>query len=155
MLGKSKTRVMAIDFGDARTGVAVSDETATITGEAWVIHEKRQKILARTVIDEALTRGVSIIVIGYPKNMDGTLGFRAKASEAFAGVLRKMVEEDVLSKTNISAIDVLLWDERLTTKMADQILHGNANLMSSKSRKTSKKSAKKRKKLLTVSVNKL
>ena len=116
------SRIMAIDFGDARTGVAVSDESATLTGEAWVIHEKRQSVLAKTIIDEAFQRGVGIIVIGLPKNMDGTLGFRAKASEAFAGVLRKLVEDNVRSQLNLSNIDVLLWDERLTTKMADRIL---------------------------------
>jgi len=118
----NRTRIMAIDFGDARTGVAVSDESATLTGEAWVIHEKRQNILAKTIIEEAIARGVRIIVIGYPKNMDGTLGFRAKASEAFASVLRKLVADDVQSKLNLQTIDVLLWDERLTTKMADRIL---------------------------------
>lgn len=105
---------MAIDFGDARTGIAVSDETATLTGDAWVIKEKRQQTLAKIIIDEAKVRGVKTIVVGFPKNMDGTVGFRASASEAFATELSAQIE------TN--SPDVILWDERLTTKMADRIL---------------------------------
>ena len=106
------TRIMAIDYGDARTGVAVSDESATLTGDAWVIHEKRSQVLAETILNEAKARGVRVIVVGFPKNMDGSVGFRAEASETFADKLR-----------NLTEIDIVLWDERLTTMMAGRLLN--------------------------------
>jgi len=102
---------MAIDYGDARTGVAVSDESRTLTGDAWVIHSKRDTEVAQAVIDEAAARGVSRIVVGYPKNMDGSIGPRAEKSERFVELLR-----------SINEIEVVLWDERLTTKSAQQLL---------------------------------
>jgi len=102
---------MAIDYGDARTGVAVSDESATLAGEAWVVHCKSAKETARIVTDEANKRGVSSIVVGFPKNMDGTAGPRAKKSEHFTGLLR-----------SLSNVEVKLWDERLTTVSAQRLL---------------------------------
>ena len=104
-------RIMAIDYGDARTGVAVSDATATITGEAWVVHSKNKKETAKRITDEAVKRGVSQIIVGYPKNMDGTIGPRAEKSGHFAEMLR-----------SLNDIEVTLWDERLTTKSAEHIL---------------------------------
>ena len=104
-------RIMAIDYGDARTGVAVSDESATLAGEAWVVHSKNVKETARIVTDEASKRGVSFIVVGFPRNMDGTTGPRAKKSEQFAGLLR-----------SLSDVEVKLWDERLTTVSAQRLL---------------------------------
>ena len=104
-------RVMAIDYGDARTGVAVSDESASLTGDAWVINSRNADKTALAVAEEAKTRGVSHIVVGYPKNMDGTIGPRAKKCEDFAELLRSMCD-----------IEVLLRDERLTTKSAHRVL---------------------------------
>jgi len=102
---------MAIDYGDARTGVAVSDESSTLVGDAWVIHNKREAEVAQTIVDEATTRGVSRIVVGYPKNMDGSIGPRAEKSERFAELLRSMCE-----------IEIVLWDERMTTISAQRVL---------------------------------
>jgi len=102
---------MAIDFGDARTGVAVSDDSALLTGETWVIHEKNRDTTTRMIAAEAIARGVSAIVVGYPKNMNGTVGSRALASEAIAGLLRAKCD-----------IEVVLWDERMTTMSAHRIL---------------------------------
>ena len=104
-------RVMAIDYGDARTGVAVSDESASLTGDAWVINSRNADKTALAVAEEAKTRGVSRIVVGYPKNMDGTIGPRAEKCEDFAELLRSMCD-----------IEVLLRDERLTTKSAHRVL---------------------------------
>ena len=111
-LMKNNHRVMAIDYGYARTGVAVSDASATLTGETWVIHEPRLKTLAQTITSEAEARGVGVIVVGYPKNMNGTIGPRAEKSEQLAGALR-----------NLSSIEVKLWDERMTTMQAGRILN--------------------------------
>jgi len=102
---------MAVDYGDVRTGVAVSDELATLAGEAWVIEEKSQKALVKLLAKQAISRNVSFIVVGNPINMDGTIGPRAEKSEQFANLLRSACETEVV-----------LWDERLTTISAHQIL---------------------------------
>jgi putative Holliday junction resolvase len=104
---------MAIDYGDARTGIAVSDATASIPGDAWTVRETNAARLAETIAAEAKSRGVSVVVLGYPKNMDGTLGPRAKKSEAFAEKLRAL------------GLTVALWDERRTTVAAHDILTAN------------------------------
>ena len=104
-------RIMAIDYGDKRTGVAVSDAMNIMAGESWVITEWNAEEVARRIIDEAETRGVGTIVLGYPKNMNGTLGPRAEKSEAMAELLREK-----------SGLEVVLWDERRTTVDAHRIL---------------------------------
>ena len=104
-------KVMAIDYGDARTGIAVSDATGTIIGDAFVIAEQSQKALCVKITQEASARFVCRIVVGYPKNMDGSAGSRAEKSAAFAERLRAACN-----------IEVVLWDERLTTVSAHQIL---------------------------------
>ena len=102
---------MAVDYGDARTGIAVSDISATVAGEAWVLRERNQKTVALTIASEAANRGVGAIVVGHPKNMDGSLGPRAEKSERLVSLLRENCE-----------IEVVLWDERLTTAGAQKIL---------------------------------
>ena len=104
-------RIMAIDYGDARTGIAVSDETASLAGEAWVIREKSPAAVVRAIASEASSRGVGLIVIGYPKNMNGSIGPRAQKSESLA--------ESIRGQCNI---EVVLWDERMTTLSAHRIL---------------------------------
>jgi len=102
---------MAIDFGDARTGISVSDISGTLTGEAWVIHERNLSKAADTIASEAVLRQVGKIVVGYPKNMNGTIGPRAEKSEQLAQCIRENCD-----------IEVLLWDERMTTMSAHRIL---------------------------------
>ena len=104
-------RIMALDYGDARTGIAVSDESQTLTGDAWVENNKNINEVAQKLIREAALRDVSCIVVGHPKNMDGSVGQRAKKSESFAEHLRSLCD-----------IEVVLWDERMTTKSANRIL---------------------------------
>ena len=105
-------RVMAVDYGDARTGMAVSDPTGTLTGDTFVIREIDVGKLAAAIVKEAAARGISHIVVGYPKNMNGTLGPRALKSAALAERLRALCD-----------IPVSLWDERRTTAEAQRILH--------------------------------
>ena len=104
-------RIMAVDYGDARTGLAVSDATATVAGDAWVLNERNQKAVASAIADEAAKREVGTIVVGYPKNMDGSIGPRAEKSERLAALLRESCD-----------VEVALWDERLTTASAHRIL---------------------------------
>ena len=109
-------RIMAIDFGDARTGVSVSDLTLTLAGESWVIHSRNMQETATAIVDEAVKRGVSKIVVGYPKNMDGSIGPRAEKSERISEIIRSLCD-----------IEVMLWDERMTTMSAARILTDTGN----------------------------
>ena len=105
-------RVMAVDYGDVRTGLAVSDRTGMLTGEAFVVRETSAEKLAEVIMKEAITREVGHLVVGYPKNMDGSSGPRAQKSEALADLLREL-----------SGLPVTLWDERRTTFDAHRVLH--------------------------------
>lgn len=107
-------RIMAIDYGDARIGLAVSDESRTLVGEAWTLSEWKAERAADIITAEAKKRAVCRFVLGYPKNMDGSVGVRAEKSEAFKAVLEAR-----------SDIPVTLWDERRTTIAAHEILHAN------------------------------
>ena len=104
-------KVMGIDFGDARTGVAISDLLCSIVGTTTVIHSRNAEKTADEVCRLVASNGVGEIVVGLPKNMDGTEGTRAELCRWFA----KLVEE----KTGIT---VSLWDERRTTVEAHNIL---------------------------------
>ena len=109
-------RIMAIDFGDARTGVAFSDISKTLVGEAFVIKEFNSERLAKRLCEEAKSHGAEKIVLGYPKNMNGTVGVRAEKSAALAERLNEL-----------GAPEVLLWDERRTTVDAHRILGETGN----------------------------
>ncbi len=111
-------RIMAIDYGDARIGLAVSDATATLCGEAWTLTEWNAERAADTIVREAAARGVSRFVLGYPKNMDGSVGPRAEKSAVFKALLEARCETPVT-----------LWDERRTTIAAHEILHQNGKKM--------------------------
>jgi len=104
-------RIMAVDFGDARTGIAVSDESMTLSGDAWVVQNKSMTDTAQTIASEAAKRGVSRIVVGHPKNMNGSIGPRAEKSAQLAEHIRSLCD-----------VEVELWDERLTTMSAHRIL---------------------------------
>ena len=107
-------RVMAIDYGDQRTGVAVSDLTGTLAGEAWVIKEWNAERLADKLAEEIKNRSVETVVLGYPKNMNGSIGARAEKSLALAALIKE--------RTGMSAV---MWDERRTTVDAHRILSEN------------------------------
>ena len=107
-------RIMAIDYGDAHTGIAISDPTGFMAGTTTVINAYRPEQVAEGVKKLAAEYGVEELVLGYPKNMDGTLGPRAEKAEAMAALLRETV-----------GLPVVLWDERRTTIDAHRILQGN------------------------------
>ena len=118
-------KIMAIDYGDAHTGIAISDATGTLAGFSTVINSRRPEVVAQEIAALIPQHGVGELVLGYPKNMDGTLGPRAEKAAAMAELLR--------SRT---ALPVILWDERRTTIDAHQILMAGG------------KNAKKRKKVV-------
>ena len=107
-------RVMAIDYGDARTGIAVSDALGMIAGETFVITQWDPAALAETIVREASARDVGTLVLGLPRNMDGTEGPRAEKARALAELLREA-----------GAPPVVMWDERRTTVDAHRILRAN------------------------------
>ena len=116
-------KVMGIDYGDARTGVAISDLLCSIVGTTTVIHSRRPEKTLEALLKLIQENGVTELCMGLPKNMDGTEGPRAELCRAFAQKLEEA-----------TGLPVKLWDERRTTIDAHQILMNNG------------KNAKKRKK---------
>lgn len=109
--GGGSMRVLAIDYGDARTGIAVSDAMAMIVGQTTVIHSYSPEKTAQEIARLVKETGAQRLVMGFPRNMDGSEGPRAELYRAFA----KKVEE-------VCGMEVVLWDERRTTVEAHQIL---------------------------------
>lgn len=118
-------RIMAIDYGDAHTGIAISDPTGFLAGFTTTIDAYRPEVVAQCVAELAQEHQVEELVLGYPKNMDGSIGPRAEKAAAFSELLK--------TKTSLP---VTLWDERRTTIDAHQILMNGG------------KNAKKRKKVV-------
>ena len=107
-------RVMAIDYGDARTGVAVSDAFGMIVGFSTVVAEWNREAAAEKVAALVREHKPERLVMGFPKNMDGTEGPRAALYKEFAQMLEKK-----------TGMEVILWDERRTTIEAHNILSTN------------------------------
>lgn len=107
-------RIMAIDYGDARTGVAISDATGMIAGFTTVIAQRNREKAADAVAALVREHGVEELVMGFPKNMDGTEGPRATLYREFAALLAER-----------TGLEPVLWDERRTSIDAHQILHAN------------------------------
>ena len=107
-------KIMAIDYGDARTGIAISDALGMLTGFTTVIHAYTQDKVAAAVLDLIKQHQVTELVMGFPRNMDGSEGPRAALYQEFAAKL-----EDV------TGMKPVLWDERRTTVDAHRILSQN------------------------------
>ncbi len=105
-------KIMAVDYGDARTGIAISDLLCSIVGSTTVIHSRRDEKTLAEIQKLARENLVSEIVVGLPRNMDGSEGPRAQLCREFAA----KVEE-------ATGLSVKLWDERRTTVEAHQILN--------------------------------
>ena len=105
-------RTMAIDYGDQRIGLAVSDLLGMLAGEAWTMQEWDMERASRRIAEEAREREVGTLVLGLPRNMDGTEGPRAEKSRTFRELL---IRE--------SGLPVVLWDERRSSIEAHAILH--------------------------------
>lgn len=104
-------RIMAIDYGDAHTGVAVSDPTGLLAGFTATITAYRPEAVAEQLAVLAREHSAEELVLGHPLNMDGSRGPRAEKAEAMAELLR-----------TVTGLPVVLWDERRTTIDAHQIL---------------------------------
>ena len=106
--------IMGIDYGDARTGVAFSDPTGFLAGQPQVIHQRDGEKLLEELTALIRQRRVEEIVLGLPKNMNGTQGERAQ----LAHQLKERLEQE-------TGVPVVLWDERRTTVDAHRILSEN------------------------------
>ena len=104
-------KIMAIDYGDARTGIAISDLLHTIVGSTTVIHSRNMDKTLAEVCRIVLENDVGEIAVGLPKNMDGTEGVRADLCRTFAQKVAEATDKPVK-----------LWDERRTTVEAHNIL---------------------------------
>lgn len=100
-------RILAADFGEARTGLAVCDTMETLASPVGTLFEKNSARVAELTAKAAEENRAGLIVIGLPVNMDGTEGERAKRCRAFADMVREH-----------TSLPVELWDERGTTKTA-------------------------------------
>lgn len=104
-------RIMAIDYGDARTGIAVSDLLCSLVGFTTVIHSRTPQATAEEIGRLARQHQAGQLVLGLPKNMNGTEGPRAEKCRAMARLLEEA-----------TGLPVALWDERRTTVEAHNIL---------------------------------
>ena len=104
-------RVMGIDYGDARTGVAMSDLLCSIVGSTAVVPSRNTEKAIADIVRMAKENEVGTIVVGLPRNMDGSEGPRAELCREFADKLG-----------SATGLEIIMWDERRTTVEAHNIL---------------------------------
>mgnify|MGYP000494202257 CR=1 FL=1 len=104
-------RVMAIDYGDAHTGVAISDPTGFLAGMTTIIHSRKAEVVLSELARLVKEHQVDQLVMGFPRNMDGTEGPRAQLYRDFAAQVAQA-----------TGLEPVLWDERRTTVDAHRIL---------------------------------
>ena len=104
-------RVMAIDYGDAHTGVALSDPTGFLVGTTTTINSWRQEEVVDQLVKLIEVHRPDEVVLGFPKNMDGSDGRKADLYRDLAAMLKER-----------TGMEIVLWDERRTTIDAHQIL---------------------------------
>lgn len=104
--------IMSIDLGDTRTGLAICDKTETLSYPLCTITEKDKNNLAKKIEEKIRETKTELIVLGLPKNMDGSLGDSAKKSMLFKNTLE-----------SISKVPIVFWDERRTTISAANFLN--------------------------------
>jgi len=104
-------KVMAIDYGDARTGIAISDALGMICGFSTVLHSRREAVVAEEIAALCRTHQVTQLVLGLPKNMNDSEGPRAEKSRTFGATLQEQTD-----------LPLTFWDERRTTVDAHRIL---------------------------------
>ena len=111
----TQARILGLDYGDRTVGVAVSDPLLLTATPLETITRPSDVSIKKTIArlsDIIKTYDIRTIVLGYPKNMDGSEGFRCAKTHEFKARLER----------NFKRVDVVLWDERLTTMLADRYL---------------------------------
>lgn len=112
--------ILSVDYGDARTGIAACDALQMLASPVTVIHQPEKEPLADEICRIAAEKKAQKLVLGLPKNMDGSEGFRAQACREFAALLSEK-----------SGLPVDFQDERLTTVSA----HNALNLTNTRGKK--------------------
>ncbi len=107
-------RIMSVDYGDSRTGLAISDKSEILASPLMTVFEKDFDRCAEIVADNAAKNGAELIVVGDPINMNGTRGPRSEKCRLFAEKIREL-----------SNIETVMWDERSTTVSAISIMNEN------------------------------
>lgn len=107
-------KIMAVDYGESRTGIAISDVTEFLASPVCIIKEKNTMTAIEKIAQHAKQLNAQQIIIGHPLNMNGTRGERAEKCAFVRDELAKLVE-----------VEVLLWDERASTKTALNMLSDN------------------------------
>lgn len=107
-----KKRILSVDYGDSRTGLALSDPSGFLAQGIGCLREKGMRNVARMVAETAKEKEACKIVVGLPINMDGSEGFRAEKVRAFADLLK--AETD---------LPIVFYDERLSTMQAHRIMN--------------------------------
>lgn len=105
-------KILGVDFGDSRTGLAICDKSELLASPLTVIHEKQFERCAQAVAAAAKEQKAERIVVGFPKNMNNTIGERAEKCKAFADRLHELTE-----------LECVMWDERSTTVLAHNYLN--------------------------------
>lgn len=106
--------ILSVDYGDKRTGIAICDKFEMLASPVCVLNEWNPETLADKIVEISNDRHADEIVLGLPKNMDGSKGFRASACEDLGELIKER-----------TATPVKFWDERLTTVSAHRILSDN------------------------------
>lgn len=105
-------RILGIDYGDSRVGIAVSDELGFMAQGVGTIKNKGMANLINELSQIIAQYNPGKIVVGLPKNMDGSIGFRGEATYKFTEELKKIYDKEIV-----------FWDERLTTVGAERFLN--------------------------------
>ncbi|OJU10343.1 MAG: Holliday junction resolvase [Clostridiales bacterium 43-6] len=105
-------KIMAVDLGLVRTGLAVCDKSEFLASPLCVIKESKENALIDAISQKAAEHKIELLVVGYPKNMDGSAGERAEKCKGIAHMLHEK-----------NGLPVELWDERCTTVMAHNMLN--------------------------------
>lgn len=117
-------KIMSIDYGDVRTGVAISDIREILASPLCVIKESYQPKLVDKIIELISENKAEKIVIGLPRNMDGTYGYRCDECKSLGEAIAEKFD-----------VEIVFEDERLTTVMAHNILSDN-NVRGAKRKQT-------------------
>lgn len=107
-------KIMAVDYGDSRTGLATCDKSEILATPLMIISEKDFDRCIEKTAEQAKLNRAERIVVGHPINMNGTLGPRSEKCRLFADRLRELVD-----------VDVVMWDERSSTVSAINIMNEN------------------------------
>lgn len=115
-----KKRIVALDVGDARIGVALSDPLGMFAQPLCTIANKQHSVISE-LLEVLKQNEVGSVVLGLPYELDGSIGEQGKKVEAF----QRRLEKALLKNEQLSEIKTFIWDERFTSAQADRVLLGS------------------------------